>query len=407
MKIYRVGGFIRDRLLDYPSKESDWVVVGGTPEQLLELGYEPVGKDFPVFLHPETHEEYALARTERKTSPGYHGFQFNTSTEVTLEEDLARRDLTINAMAEDEAGNLIDPLGGKEDLERRTLRHTSPAFSEDPVRILRVARFAARYHHLGFTIAEETLALMSTMANNGEADHLVPERVWQETRRALDERNPEQFFEILRQCQTLEIIFPEINRLFGVPQPEKYHPEIDCGVHSLMSLQQAVKLNADTISRFATLVHDLGKADTPPEEWPSHIGHEEKSCTRIREMCSRLAIPNRFRDLALAVGRYHTLCHKAGNLKSKTLHKLLEGCGALRQPETLEAFLVCCEADARGRTGLEQQPYPQANVVRAALGACQTIKGSTLAEEGLTGKQLGDELRQRQIRAIEQTRRNQ
>ncbi|HKJ08434.1 MAG TPA: multifunctional CCA addition/repair protein [Gammaproteobacteria bacterium] len=400
MQIYLVGGAVRDRLLDLPVKERDWVVVGATAEQMEALGYRPVGKDFPVFLHPETHEEYALARTERKTGPGYKGFTVHASPEVTLEEDLQRRDLTINAMAEDAAGRLVDPFHGQRDLDARLLRHVSPAFVEDPVRVLRVARFAARYAHLGFRVAEETNALMARMVTDGEVDHLVPERVWQETVKALGEKDPARFFEVLRECGALARVFPEIERLFGVPQPPVHHPEVDTGVHTLMVVTQAARLTPDTRVRFAALVHDLGKGTTPADILPRHIGHEERSVELVQGLCKRLRIPNDYRDLALIVARYHGRCHRVAELRPATVLETLERLDAFRRPERFEQFLLACEADARGRAGLEERPYPQAGCLRAARAAAAAVDPADVMAEGLSGAAIGEALKRRRLQAI-------
>jgi len=406
MEIYRVGGYVRDKLLHYPCDETDWVVVGAHPQQLLDQGFKQVGKDFPVFLHPQSGEEYALARTERKTAPGYKGFDFNATPDVTLEDDLFRRDLTINAMAEDQEGKIIDPYGGQKDLENKILRHVSSAFTEDPVRILRLARFAARYHHLGFSVANETIEMMQSMVANGEVDHLVAERVWQELKKALNEKNPHVFFQVLRDCTALERIMPEINNLFGVPQRKDYHPEVDTGVHTLMALQQASILSTDDKVRFATLVHDLGKAETPEDILPRHIGHEKRSLPLVKHFCQRLSVPNEYRDLALIVAEFHTHCHRSKELKPETVHRVLKKTGALKhkgkQVNPLEQFLLCCEADARGRTGLEEKPYPQTQRFRRALKACQTIKNQEIIDEGFEGPALGEEIARRQIEAIRQ-----
>lgn len=392
MKTYLVGGAVRDKLLGRPVTELDWVVVGSTPAMMEAQGFTPVGKDFPVFLHPVTKEEYALARTERKTGKGYAGFSFYCGTEVTLEEDLIRRDLTINAMAEDEAGNIIDPYNGQADLAARQLRHVSDSFAEDPVRILRIARFAARYHGLGFRVADETNALMKTMVANGEVDHLVAERVWKETERALGEPNPEVFIQVLRDCNALARLFPEINALFGVPQTAQHHPEIDTGIHTLMSLQQACKLTANTCVRFATLAHDLGKGSTPPAEWPRHIAHESRSLPLVKKLCERIAAPKEYKELALIAAEWHTHCHRALELRADTLLKTLQATDAFRRPERFEQFLLCCEADARGRTGFEDREYPQANYFRAALKASQNIDMDAIHALGLNGKAFGDEV---------------
>ncbi len=401
MQIYLVGGAVRDALLKLPVHERDWLVVGATPDDMLAKQFTPVGKDFPVFLHPETKEEYALARTERKSGHGYKGFVFYASPDVTIEEDLKRRDLTINAIAQSISGEIIDPFNGRRDLENKVLRHVSDAFSEDPLRLLRVARFAARFHHLGFTVAHETLLLMQNIVKAGEAEHLVAERVWQEIRKALNEKNPEVFFEVLRACGALAIIIPELDKLFGVPQRKDYHPEVDTGIHALMSLQQAALLSTDDRIRFAALVHDLGKALTPSNVLPQHIGHEKRSLPIIKQLCKRLTVPNDYRDLSLIAAEFHTHCHKSAELNASTIHKVLKACGAFHDPKKLEQFLLVCEADARGRTGLEKRAYPQTERFRKALQACNTIKASTLQAEGFEGSSLGEELNKRQIAAIE------
>lgn len=400
MKTYLVGGAVRDKLLGRTITEKDWVVVGSSPEQMLAKGFTPVGKDFPVFLHPHTKEEYALARTERKTGKGYGGFSFYCGEEVTLEDDLIRRDLTINAMAEDEQGTIIDPYNGQQDLTDKLLRHVSPAFAEDPVRILRIARFAARYHTLGFRVADETIALMQTMVANGEVDHLVAERIWKETERALGEPHPEVFIGVLRSCDALARLFPEIDVLFGVPQTAVHHPEIDTGIHTLMSLQQAVKLSPSTCVRFATLLHDLGKGTTPHEEWPRHIAHEDRSLPLVKQLCERIAAPKDYKDLALMVAQWHTHCHRALELKPATILKVLQSNDAFRRPERFEQFLVCCEADARGRTGFEDREYPQADLFRKALGAAQAVNITSIQAAGLTGKDFGDEVNRQRLQNL-------
>lgn len=400
MKTYLVGGAVRDKLLGRQVTEHDWVVVGSSPEQMQSLGFTPVGKDFPVFLHPQTKEEYALARTERKTGKGYGGFSFYCGEEVTLEDDLIRRDLTINAMAADEQGNIIDPYRGQQDLNDKLLRHVSPAFAEDPVRILRIARFAARYHALGFKVADETIALMQTMVANGEVDHLVPERIWKETERALGEANPEIFISVLRSCNALARLFPEIDALFGVPQTAAHHPEIDTGVHTLMSLQQAVKLSSSTCVRFGTLLHDLGKAKTPADEWPRHIAHEDRSLPLVKALCERIAAPKEYKDLALMVAQWHTHCHRALELKPATVLKVLQGNDAFRRPERFEQFLLCCEADARGRTGFETREYPQAEYFRRALAAAQAVDMAAIHAQGITGKAFGDEVNRQRLQNL-------
>ncbi len=400
MRVYLVGGAVRDRLLGLPVHERDWVVVGATPEELLRLGYEPVGREFPVFLHPVTHEEHALARLERKVGPGYRGFTTQFAPSVTLEEDLKRRDLTINAMAQDESEAIIDPHGGQRDLEARVLRHVSEAFVEDPVRILRVARFAARYASLGFRVADETLDLMRRMTQEGEARTLVPERVWAETERALGESRPEVYFETLRACGALAVIFPEIDALFGVPQPPRWHPEIDTGVHVMLALRYAADHAAPSTVRFAVLTHDLGKAATPKAGWPSHPGHEEFGVPLIEDLCERLRIPNAHRELAVLGARHHTLVHRALELKPATVLKLLENCDALRRPERFGELLFTCEADARGRTGREHEPYPQAQYLRAALDAAAAVSLNAEERHGLPGPAIGEELRRRRLEVL-------
>src|SRR3977135_1754186 len=369
MRVYLVGGAVRDRLLGVPVRERDWVVVGAQPQELERAGYWAVGRAFPVFLHPQTHEEYALARRERKVAPGYRGFTTQSSPEVTLEEDLKRRDLTINAMAESEDGQIGDPYGGQADLAARVLRHVSEAFVEDPVRILRVARFAARYADLGFRVADETVQLMQRMTQAGEVSALVAERVWQETERALGESRPEVFFEILRACGALAVIFPEIEALYGVPQPARWHPEIDTGVHVMLALRQAARLGASGAVRFAALTHDLGKARTPRERWPSHHGHEGAGVPLIEALSARLKVPNGRRGLAVLAARHHTLVHRAVELKPATVLTLLEDCDAFRRPQRFAELLLACEADARGRSGRETKPHPQAAYLEAALAA--------------------------------------
>lgn len=397
---YLVGGAVRDRLLGRPVKERDWVVVGATPEEMLSAGFRQVGKDFPVFLHPETHEEYALARTERKVGPGYHGFEMHAAPDVTLEEDLARRDLTINALAEDAQGRILDFHHGREDLEKRLLRHVSPAFAEDPVRILRVARFAARYADLGFRVADETLALMRQMVEAGEVDALIPERVWQETVKALAEPKPSVFIETLRACGALAVIFPEVDRLFGVPQRAEYHPEIDTGVHTLMVLDQAARLSDQPATRFAALTHDLGKGTTPAELLPRHHGHDVRGVKLVQALCDRLRTPRAFRDLAVLVARYHGNVHRAMELKPATVLKILRIVDVFRQPERFEQFLLACEADSRGRLGKENVAYPQAGFFRQAAQAARQVEVRDLVEQGLQGQSLAQALERRRIAAI-------
>ena len=400
MQVYLVGGAVRDALLGLPVKERDWVVVDGTREELLRLKYREVGRDFPVFLHPDTHEEYALARRERKVAPGYRGFSVEFGPEVTLEEDLARRDLTINAMAQSPDGVLLDPYGGKRDLDARLLRHVSDAFIEDPVRVLRMARFAARFAPLGFQLAPDTLALMRSMVERHEVDALVAERVWQESEKALREPAASTFFQVLRECGALARIYPEIDALFGVPQPAAWHPEIDTGLHTLMVLDQAVRLSEDSKIRFAALVHDLGKGTTPPAEWPSHRGHEERSVALIEALAARLRIPNEHRDLALIVARYHGMVHRAFELRPKTVLDFMERADAFRRPERFAQALLACEADSRGRTGLEERPYPQREYLLAAREAAASVKPSSEDVASHPGPKIAALLQRRRVRAI-------
>ena len=400
MQVYLVGGAVRDALLGMPVKERDWVVVGGTREELLRLGFREVGRDFPVFLHPVSQEEYALARRERKVAPGYRGFSVEFGPEVTLEEDLARRDLTINAMAQSVDGTLIDPYGGRRDLEARLLKHVSEAFIEDPVRVLRTARFAARFAPQGFTVAPETLALMRSIVLRHELDALVAERVWQESEKALRERRASVFFEVLRDCGALERIYPEIDALFGVPQPSEWHPEIDTGVHTLMVLDQAALLSNDTRIRFAALVHDLGKGTTPHAEWPRHVGHEERSVALIEDLAARLRVPNDHRDLALIVARYHGIVHRAFELRPATLLDFMERADAFRRPERFAQALLACEADSRGRTGMERKPYPQREYLLAAREAAAAVKPSALEIATHSGEKIAELLNRRRARAI-------
>ena len=384
IKTYLVGGAIRDRALGLKIFDRDWVVVGATPQQMVDRGYEPVGKDFPVFINRETGEEYALARTERKTSKGYQGFAFNASSEITIEEDLARRDLTINAMAEDDQGNLIDPFNGMQDLQNGIIRHVSDAFIEDPVRILRVARFAARFK---FTIAEETKALLEKMVNNGEVDALVPERVWTEMNKALNTDAPQIFFQTLRDCGALARVLPEIDGLFGVPQTAKHHPEIDSGVHTLMVIEQATKITSDPLVRFAALVHDLGKAITPQEILPSHRGHESSGLPLINELCERLRVPKKYRDLALAVAEYHLHMHKMFDLKASTVLKMLHNTKSVNDDQRALQIAQSCLADARGRTGFEEREYPQSDLFLEFQRAAKSVDGGEIAK-GMQDGQL-------------------
>lgn len=399
MQVYLVGGAVRDQLLGHPYHEKDYVVVGATPEQMLAQGFQPVGKDFPVFLHPETKDEYALARTERKSGHGYHGFEFYTDPAVTLEQDLIRRDLTINAIAQDDDGKLYDPYGGQKDLEDRKLRHVSAAFAEDPLRVLRIARFAARYKNLGFQIADETLALMKQLAESGELEALTPERVWKETSRALMENHADEYFEVLRACGALKVLFPELDQLYGIPQRPEYHPEIDCGIHTMMSLQQACRANYSLDVRFAVLVHDLGKALTPKDELPRHIMHEERGLKPVTEVCERLRVPANTKQLALAVCKEHLKCHQALTLKPGTLWRLLQRLDVLRRPERVEAFVQACECDSRGRLGLENRDYPQAQYVLDAMQVVRGIKAQDLPAD-IQGPDIGEMLIERRIAAL-------
>ncbi len=403
MQVYLVGGAVRDEQLGVRFKERDWCVVGGTPQQLLDQGYKQVGKDFPVFLHPKTGEEYALARTERKTAPGYHGFSVNFSPDVTIEEDLQRRDLTINALAKDEDGKLIDPYGGRKDLEDRVLRHVSDAFGEDPVRILRLAKFKARLKAFNFTIAAETMLLMKTMVSEGEVDALVADRVWKETEEALRGKNSRVYFEVLRECGALSRLFPEVDALFGIPQPAKWHPEIDTGLHTLMVMDQAEALSNDLEVRFAALTHDLGKATTPADKLPSHPGHEMRSCDLIRRVCERLPVPKNSRDLALIVAEYHTHCHRALELQSKTILKVLIKADAFRRPGRFEQFLLACEADARGRAGLENRGYPQAAFLRGAFAAAAEVDSGAIAKRN-EGTAIPQAIQKARLDAVRQYR---
>jgi len=400
MEVYLVGGAVRDRLLGRPVHERDWVVVGARPQDLERDGFVSVGREFPVFLHPTTHEEYALARLERKVAPGYRGFTTQFSPEVTLEEDLKRRDLTINAMAESPSGEIIDPYGGRRDVEARLLRHVSEAFVEDPVRILRVARFAARYAELGFRVADETLELMRRMTASGEVDALVSERVWQETERALGEPRPEVYFETLRSCGALRVIFPEIDALFGVPQPAKWHPEVDTGVHVMLAVRYSAGVGASTAVRYAALTHDLGKALTPKDMLPSHRGHEEAGVALVEALSERLKVPNGFRELAVLTSRHHALVHRAAELRPTTLLTLLETVDAFRRPERFAELLLACECDKRGRTGLEDQPYPQREYLLAARDAAAAVTLSEQERAGLQGRAIGEKIREKRLAAV-------
>jgi tRNA nucleotidyltransferase (CCA-adding enzyme) len=401
MRVYEVGGAVRDALLGLPFTERDWVVVGASPDELKAQGFRQVGKDFPVFLHPETGEEYALARTERKVGPGYKGFTFDTSRSITLEQDLERRDLTINAIARTAEGELIDPWHGRRDLAERVLRHVSPAFREDPLRVLRVARFAARFAPLGFAVAPETLALMREIAAAGELEALRPERVWQETAKALATERPDVYFTVLRDADALPRVLPEVAALFGVPQPERWHPEVDTGVHTLLALRKAAELTQSPEVRFAVLVHDLGKATTPVALLPRHHGHEQRSEELIASLCARLPVPNRFRELAVLVARHHGVVHRAAELKPQTTLRIIQEADALRNGERFEHLLLACEADARGRLGLEDRPYHQADRLRAALRAVRAVDSAEVrARTQLEGEALGRAIHNARLRAL-------
>jgi tRNA nucleotidyltransferase (CCA-adding enzyme) len=400
MQIYKVGGAVRDRLLGIPVTDIDRVVVGATAEEMLALGYRPVGADFPVFLDPKTGEEYALARTERKSGRGYGGFVFHANSEVTLEEDLIRRDLTINAMAEDDHGNLTDPYHGQRDLEARLLRHVSPAFAEDPLRVLRVARFAARYAPLGFKVADETLELMRQLSHSGELEALTAERSWKEISRALMENQPQVFIQVLRDCAALKVLMPEVNALFGVPQPEAHHPEIDTGVHTLSVLEQAALHKQPLTVRWACLLHDLGKGLTPEHEWPRHIAHEHKGLKPIKAVNERFKVPRDCQELASLVGQYHTHGHRALELKASTLLELLQSFDVYRRPQRFEEFIAACEMDARGRKGLEDRSYPQADYLRGAAAAARGVAVQPLLEKGFKGPELGEAIKRERLRAL-------
>ena len=403
MQVYLVGGAVRDEQLGLPVNERDWCVVGATPEEMKQAGYKQVGKDFPVFLHPETGEEYALARTERKTAAGYHGFEFHTDPGVTIEDDLGRRDLTINAIARDADGNLVDPYGGVSDIRNRILRHVSDAFVEDPVRVLRVARFAARFTPLGFVIAPETMALMRSITGSGEIDALVPDRVWKETELALRGANCRVYFETLRDCGALDILFPEVDALFGVPQPVQWHPEVDTGLHTMMVVEQAARLSDATEVRFAALAHDLGKGTTRLGDLPSHPGHERRGKKLINAIGDRMPLPRACRDLGLLVAEYHTHCHRAFELRDDTVVRLFEKTDAFRRPERFELFLLACEADARGRTGFERRDYRQAAHLRGAFAAAAAVDAGAIASEH-EKKKIPEAIRMARVAAVREMR---
>ncbi len=402
MKSYLVGGAVRDTLLGLPVKDRDWVVVSATPQEMLDAGYQQVGRDFPVFLHPQSREEYALARTERKSGSGYTGFTCYAAPDVTLEQDLLRRDLTVNALAQDENGAIIDPFNGQQDLRQRILRHVSPAFNEDPLRVLRVARFAARYAHLSFRIADETMTLMRDMTGAGELAHLTPERVWKETESALRTRNPQVYFQVLRDCGALKVLFPEIDVLFGVPAPAKWHPEIDTGIHTLMTVSMAAMLSPEVDVRFATLCHDLGKGLTPPALWPRHHGHGPAGVRLVEGLCQRLRVPNELRDLAKLVAEYHDLIHTFPVLQPKTIVKLFDSIDAWRKPQRVEQIALTSEADVRGRTGFEAIDYSQGRLLRAAWEVARAVPTKAVIEAGFTGAAVREELTRRRIAAVAQ-----
>ncbi|MET1254577.1 multifunctional CCA addition/repair protein [Aliikangiella maris] len=397
MQIYLVGGAVRDKLLGRPIIEKDWVVVGATPADLQAKGFKQVGKDFPVFLHPETGEEYALARTERKTGLGYHGFAVHSSSDVTLEEDLIRRDLTVNAMAMDESGHIYDPFNGQSDLKARQLRHISPAFAEDPLRVLRVARFAARYAHLGFSIAGDTFKLMKQITESGELKTLSAERVWKETYRALEENSPHIYFEVLKACGGLSDWFPELEVLWGVPNPPKWHPEVDTGIHTMMVLEQAAIMTNAPVTRFAALCHDLGKGITPEENLPGHPGHEKSGVPLVKQFCRRLKTPTQYEDLAKIACEFHLHLHRVETLTPNTMVKLLEKTDAFRKPERFEQFLLVCESDFKGRIGFENKQYPQGQIMRNALNECLNVDVQALIAKGFQGKKLGDMIHQARV----------
>lgn len=400
MKTYLVGGAVRDALLNLPVKDKDWVVVGASPEEMLSLSYEQVGRDFPVFLHPETHQEYALARTERKSGSGYTGFVCYSAPDVTLEQDLQRRDLTINAIAQDDDGNYYDPFGGRDDIQQRQLRHVSGAFKEDPLRVLRVARFAARFAHLNFVVASETQELMCWMAESGELSALTPERVWKETEKALETRNPQVYFQVLRDCGALAVLFPELDNLYGVPAPAKWHPEIDTGIHTLMTLAIAAQLTEDIAIRFATLFHDVGKALTPPEKWPSHHGHGPAGVPLVEHLCQRLRVPNALRDLALLVTEFHDLVHTVDRQSPETLVALFDRIDAWRKPQRVEQLALTSEADARGRTGFENNAYPQGDYLRKAFEIVVNVSTKDVVAAGFKGVEVREELSRRRVKAL-------
>ena len=400
MEIYLVGGAVRDQLLQLDVKDRDWVVVGATPQEMLDDGFQQVGKDFPVFLHPITKEEHALARTERKSGSGYTGFTVYSAPDVTLEDDLIRRDLTINAIAQNDSGELFDPHNGQQDLNDRVLRHVSPAFSEDPLRVLRVARFAARFAHLGFTVHSTTIELMRDLVNSGELNHLTSERVWQEMERALNTQSPQVFFEVLRKCDALAVLFPELDALYGVPNPAKWHPEVDSGIHTMMVLEQAAKLTDDTEIRFAALIHDLGKAVTDPKLWPSHHGHGQKGLPLIEALCQRLRVPITYKDLALMTSDHHCKIHRMDEMRKDTIIKLFDKTDSWRKPERFKQFLLACEADARGRLHFENADYPQRQTMLDYLNKASSVNVQDIIKQGITGPAIKPALFKARVCAI-------
>ncbi|GEM78362.1 multifunctional CCA addition/repair protein [Vibrio superstes] len=402
MQTYLVGGAVRDKLLNIDNYDQDWVVVGATPQTLLSLGYQAVGKDFPVFLHPKTHEEYALARTERKSGTGYTGFDCHFSEDVTLEEDLIRRDLTINAMAQDSSGALYDPYGGQQDIQNKLLRHVSDAFVEDPLRVLRVARFAAKLHHLGFSVAEETQTLMREIVESGELETLTSERVWQEWQKSLLTQDPQIFVQVLQDCGALEVVIPELSRLFGVPQTEKWHPEIDTGIHTIMVAKRASELTSEPEIRFAAQMHDLGKGVTPEQEWPSHKMHCHTGLKIIEKLCKRLRVPNQYKELALHVCKHHSNIHRAQELKASTLLRVLDSFDVWRKPAVLEQVLITCQADSQGRLGHESTPYPQRDYIKAAYQSAISVNVQQVIQDGFAGKEIREELNRRRVKAIDE-----
>jgi tRNA nucleotidyltransferase (CCA-adding enzyme) len=402
VKTFLVGGAVRDALLRLPVKDRDWVVVGATPDNMLEQGYQQVGRDFPVFLHPRSREEYALARTERKNGKGYTGFVTQFAPDVTLEQDLQRRDLTINAIAQADDGSLIDPYHGQQDLASRTLRHVSSAFNEDPLRVLRVARFAARFAHLNFRVADETQALMREMAESGELADLTAERVWKETEKALLTRNPQVYFQVLRDCGALQVLFPELDALYGIPAPIKWHPEIDTGVHALMTLTMSAVLSDELDVRFATLFHDVGKALTPPEKWPSHHGHGLAGVPIVEALCQRLRVPNQVRDLALIVTEFHDIVHTIERQSAESLIALFDRIDAWRKPDRVEKMVLTSEADARGRAGLESMAYPQGDYLRRAFTLAQAVPTKDVVAAGFKGPAVREELTRRRVIAVQE-----